>query len=78
MVVVTEINSVTDNPTIFPDDDEIISGGQLPRSALAIAFDFLAIALAELGNISERRTAQLGKQRLLSSWWPTPASTPDS
>ncbi len=65
-VVVTEINSVTDNPTIFPDDDEIISGGNFHGQPLAIAFDFLAISLAELGNISERRTAQLilGKRGL--------------
>jgi histidine ammonia-lyase len=65
-VVVTEINSVTDNPTIFPDDDEIISRGNFHGQPLAIAFDFLAIALAELGNISERRTAQLilGKREL--------------
>ncbi|WP_286855662.1 MULTISPECIES: histidine ammonia-lyase [unclassified Proteiniphilum] len=58
-VVLTEINSVTDNPTIFPDDDKIISGGNFHGQPLAIAYDFLAIALAELGNISERRTAQL-------------------
>ena len=58
-VLVTEINSVTDNPTIFPDEDEIISGGNFHGQPLAITFDFLAIALAELGNISERRTAQL-------------------
>jgi histidine ammonia-lyase len=65
-VVVTEINSVTDNPTIFPDDDMIISGGNFHGQPLAITFDFLAIALAELGNISERRTAQLilGKRDL--------------
>jgi len=65
-VVMTEINSVTDNPTIFPDDDMIISGGNFHGQPLAIAFDFLAIALAELGNISERRTAQLilGKRDL--------------
>ena len=58
-VLITEINSVTDNPTIFPDEDEIISGGNFHGQPLAITFDFLAIALAELGNISERRTAQL-------------------
>ena len=65
-VVVTEINSVTDNPTIFPEDEMIISGGNFHGQPLAIAFDFLAIALAELGNISERRTAQLilGKRGL--------------
>ncbi len=55
-VIVTEINSVTDNPTIFPDDDKIISAGNFHGQPLALAMDFLAIALAELGNISERRT----------------------
>jgi histidine ammonia-lyase len=58
-VVVTEINSVTDNPTIFAAADQIISGGNFHGQPLALAYDFLAIALAELGNISERRTAQL-------------------
>ncbi|MFI5150232.1 MAG: histidine ammonia-lyase [Bacteroidia bacterium] len=54
-----EVNSVTDNPTIFPDSDEVISGGNFHGQPLALALDFLAIALAELGNISERRTYQL-------------------
>ncbi len=58
-VFLTEINSVTDNPTVFPEEDEIISGGNFHGQPLALAFDFLAIALAELGNISERRTYQL-------------------
>lgn len=58
-VLLTEINSVTDNPTIFPDEDLIISGGNFHGQPLAISYDFLAIALAELGNISERRVAQL-------------------
>lgn len=58
-VVLTEINSVTDNPTIFEKSDKIISGGNFHGQPLAIAYDFLAIALAELGNISERRTYQL-------------------
>jgi histidine ammonia-lyase len=58
-VFLTEINSVTDNPNIFPDDDEIISGGNFHGQPLALALDFLAIALAELGSISERRTYQL-------------------
>lgn len=58
-MLLTEINSVTDNPTIFPDDDRIISGGNFHGQPLAISYDFLAIALAELGNISERRIAQL-------------------
>ena len=55
----TEINSVTDNPTVFPEEDEVISGGNFHGQPLALALDFLAIALAELGNISERRTYQL-------------------
>ena len=54
-----EINSVTDNPNIFPDDDEIISAGNFHGQPLALSFDFLCIALAELGSISERRTFQL-------------------
>lgn len=58
-VLLTEINSVTDNPTIFPDEDKIVSGGNFHGQPLAITYDFLAIALAELGNISERRVAQL-------------------
>lgn len=58
-VVTTEINSVTDNPTIFPDQDLILSGGNFHGQPIAMVFDYLAIALAELGNISERRTAQL-------------------
>ena len=55
-VVLTEINSVTDNPTVFPDEDLIISAGNFHGQPLALVLDFLAIALAELGNISERRT----------------------
>jgi histidine ammonia-lyase len=55
----TEINSVTDNPNVFPDDDLILSGGNFHGQPLAISLDYLAIALAELGNISERRTYNL-------------------
>lgn len=58
-VFTTEINSVTDNPNIFIEDDLIISGGNFHGQPLALALDFLGIALAELGNISERRTYQL-------------------
>ncbi len=54
-----EINSVTDNPTVFPDEDEIISGGNFHGQPLALALDFLAIAASELGSISERRIYQL-------------------
>jgi len=55
----TEINSVTDNPNVFPKEDVILSGGNFHGQPLALALDFLSIALAELGNISERRTYQL-------------------
>ena len=55
----TEINSVTDNPNVFIESDQILSGGNFHGQPLAISLDFLAIALAELGSISERRTYQL-------------------
>ena len=58
-VVEREINSVTDNPTIFSSLDRVISGGNFHGQPLALVCDFLAIAMAELGNISERRVAQL-------------------
>lgn len=56
---ITEINSVTDNPNIFPEEDEIISAGNFHGQPLALAFDYLKIAMAEIGNISERRIFQL-------------------
>ncbi len=55
----TEINSVTDNPNIFVGEDLILSGGNFHGQPLALALDFLGIALSELGSISERRTYQL-------------------
>ncbi|MBS7786784.1 histidine ammonia-lyase [Flavobacterium sp. CYK-55] len=58
-VIKTEINSVTDNPNIFIESDVIVSGGNFHGQPLALALDFLGIALAELGSISERRTYQL-------------------
>jgi histidine ammonia-lyase len=58
-VFTTEINSVTDNPNLFPEEDKIISGGNFHGQTLALSFDFLCLAIAELGNISERRTYQL-------------------
>jgi histidine ammonia-lyase len=57
--VETEINSVTDNPTIFPEEDKILSGGNFHGQPLALALDFLSISVAELANISERRIYQL-------------------
>lgn len=64
----TELNSATDNPTILPEEDLIISAGNFHGQPLALALDFLSIALAELGSISERRTYQLisGKRGLPS------------
>jgi histidine ammonia-lyase len=58
-IFITEINSVTDNPNIFPDDDLIVSGGNFHGQPLALAADFLAIAMSEIASISERRTFQL-------------------
>jgi len=55
----TELNSVTDNPNVFPDEDLIISAGNFHGQPLALTLDFLCMALAELGSISERRTFQL-------------------
>jgi len=58
-VVNTEINSVTDNPNVFHDEDKILSGGNFHAQPLALVLDYLAIAMAELGSISERRVYQL-------------------
>ncbi len=58
-VFLREINGVTDNPNIFPDEDLIISAGNFHGQPLALAHDFLTIAMAEIGSISERRTYQL-------------------
>ncbi len=67
-VIETEINSVTDNPTIFPEEDMVISAGNFHGQPLALVLDFLCIALSEFGSISERRTYQLiaGKRGLPS------------
>lgn len=58
-VFLIEINSVTDNPNIFPDDDLILSAGNFHGQPLAMQLDFLAIAASELANISERRIYKL-------------------
>jgi len=55
-VLLTEVNAVSDNPNIFPEEDLILSGGNFHGQPLALVLDFLSIALAELGSISERRT----------------------
>ncbi|MES2588954.1 MAG: histidine ammonia-lyase [Bacteroidota bacterium] len=58
-IVEREINAVTDNPTVFPDDDDVVSAGNFHGQPLALIMDFLAIAMAEMGSISERRTYKL-------------------
>lgn len=55
-IIETEINSVTDNPIVFHDEQAIVSGGNFHGQPLALNLDFMAIAMAELANISERRT----------------------
>mgnify|MGYP005842460123 CR=1 FL=1 len=58
-IIETEINSVTDNPLVFPDETKIVSGGNFHGQILSNALDILALALHQLGSISERRTYQL-------------------
>jgi histidine ammonia-lyase len=58
-----EINSVTDNPLILPDHEESISAGNFHGQPVALAMDFLSLALSEIGSISERRTAKLLEKR---------------
>ena len=58
-VVETEINSATDNPLIFPEEDEVLSGGNFHGQPVALVMDFLGIAMAEIANISERRLERL-------------------
>lgn len=57
--VSTELNSATDNPLIFAEEKEVISGGNFHGQPMALAFDFLSIAIAELANVSERRIERL-------------------
>ena len=58
-VIEIEINSATDNPTVFPDEDMIISAGNFHGQPIALPMDMLTLALSELSNISERRTYKL-------------------
>jgi histidine ammonia-lyase len=58
-VIETEINSATDNPLVFPEDDSVLSGGNFHGQPIALAMDFLGIALSEIANISERRINRL-------------------
>lgn len=63
-VITTEVNSVTDNPLIFADDDIHIQGGNFHGQPVALVLDFLAIAASELANISERRTERMVNRNL--------------
>jgi histidine ammonia-lyase len=58
-VLTVEINSATDNPLVFPDTGDVISGGNFHGEPLALAFDYLAMAVAELASIAERRIERL-------------------
>lgn len=58
-ILEVEINSATDNPLIFPDEGDVVSGGNFHGQPLALALDFLATAVSELANISERRIERL-------------------
>ena len=58
-VIMTEVNAVTDNPLIFPEEQKVYTGGNFHGAAIALALDYLAIGLAMLGNISERRTEKM-------------------
>src|SRR3990167_6881322 len=63
-VIEIEMNAATDNPLIFPDNDQIVSGGNFHGQPVALALDFLAIALSEIANISERRIERLVNPQL--------------
>lgn len=63
-VLETEINAVTDNPMVFPEDHAVLSGGNFHGQPIALALDFLGIAIAELVNISERRIERLVNPQL--------------
>ena len=63
-IISTELNAATDNPLIFVDEDQVISGGNFHGQPLAIALDTLGIALSELANVSERRTERLVNPQL--------------
>ena len=63
-VLEVEINSATDNPLFFPEDGKVISGGNFHGQPLALAMDFLGLAVHELGSFSERRTARLVDEKL--------------
>jgi histidine ammonia-lyase len=64
MIITRELNAVTDNPLLFPDEQVVLSGGNFHGQPLGLAADYLAIAMAEMANISERRTERLVNPQL--------------
>lgn len=76
VVFETELGSVVDNPIVFPDDNEVVSGGNFHGQPLAFALDFLAIAVTELGSISERRVDRLLDPHRSSGLTPFLATNP--
>lgn len=63
-VLVCEANAVSDNPLVFAEDEEILSGGNFHAEPVAFAADNLALAIAEIGSLSERRMALLIDSRM--------------
>ncbi|HYE83267.1 MAG TPA: histidine ammonia-lyase [Clostridia bacterium] len=62
--ITIELNAVTDNPIVFADEDQVISGGNFHGQPIALAMDFLGIAVSELANVSERRLERLVNPQL--------------
>ena len=75
-VLETEFNAVTDNPLIFPDTGEVISGGNFHGEPLALALDFLGIAVSELASISERRLERMVNPQLSNGLPPFLSNSP--
>lgn len=75
-IIETEMNAVTDNPIVFASDKETISAGNFHGEPLAMAFDYLAIAASELGNISERRIERMVNSSLSNGLPPFLVKTP--
>jgi len=63
-IIEVEINSATDNPLVFPEDERCLSGGNFHGQPVSLAMDLLGVALTMVGNISERRTARLLDEKL--------------
>ncbi len=75
-VLETEFNAVTDNPLIYPETDDVISGGNFHGEPLALALDFLGIAVSELASISERRLERMVNPQLSNGLPPFLSNSP--